>query len=142
MESDKKTKITVQATIKAPVELVWKLWANPEDIVKWNHASDDWHTTRAENDLLIGGKFLSRMEAKDGRAGFDFIGVYETVKPNELIEYEIYKGRKVSIDFNSIGKETILTETFEAEEIHPIEQQQSGWQAILDNFKKYVEENN
>lgn len=141
MELKEKTIITVQVKINAPVEIVWKLWTTSENIVKWNNASDDWHTTRSENDLRTGGKFLSRMEAKDGSAGFDFVGVYEKVKTNELIEYVIDDGRKVKIDFTSKGNKTKIVETFEAESIHSIEMQRGGWQSILDNFKKYAEKN-
>jgi uncharacterized protein YndB with AHSA1/START domain len=141
METKEKTTITVHAKIDAPVDVVWKFWTTPEDIVKWNNASDDWHTTRAENDLRIGGKFLSRMEAKDGSMGFDFEGIYEAVKKNGHIEYSIADGRKVRIVFMAKGNETQITESFDAENINSVEQQRSGWQAILDNFKKYVEIN-
>src|SRR5882757_2887999 len=123
METANKTKITVQNIVKAPVEKVWKFWSGPEHITQWANASDDWHTTRAENDLRAGGKFLSRMEAKDGSFGFDFGGVYDQVKTNELIEYTIGDGRKVIINFDSNGNETKLTETFEAEGINSIEMQ-------------------
>lgn len=141
METKSKTTITVENTIKAPVEKVWKLWSGPEYIKKWNNASDDWHTPNAENDLKAGGKFLSRMEAKDGSFGFDFGGVYDVVKENEYIEYTIGDGRKVKIHFSGNGNETKVVETFEAESMNSIEMQKAGWQAILDNFKKYVESN-
>ena len=133
------TKITIENTIKAPVEKVWQYWTSPEHITKWNNASDDWHTPYAENDLRKGGKFLSRMEAKDGSFGFDFGGVYDDVKTNELIAYTLGDGRKVKNSFASAGKETKVVVTFEAETENPIEMQRGGWQAILDNFKKYVE---
>jgi len=136
-----KTVITVQNTINAPVEKVWEYWNGPQHITKWAAASDDWHTTRAENDLRVGGSFLSRMEAKDGSFGFDFVGVYDAVKENELISYTIGDGRKVVVEFSKQGDATHVKESFEAEEIHSIEMQQGGWQAILDNFKKYVEAN-
>jgi uncharacterized protein YndB with AHSA1/START domain len=139
MNSKEKPIISVYAIINAPVEKVWKLWTTPEDIVKWNNASDDWHTPHAENDLRTGGKFLSRMEAKDGSMGFDFEGIYEAVKPYEIIQYAIGDGRKVRIDFTGKGNETKVVETFQAESTNPIEMQRSGWQAILDNFKKYSE---
>lgn len=141
METANKTKITVENTVKAPVEKVWKLWTTPEYITKWNNASDDWHTPRAENDLRAGGKFLSRMEARDGSFGFDFGGVYDEVKTNELIDYIMGDGRKVKITFINKGNETKVIETFEAENQNPIEMQRGGWQAILDNFKKYAETN-
>lgn len=141
MENKEKTIITVSAIVSAPVETVWNKWVNPTDIVQWNNAADGWHTPTAENDLRVGGKFLYRMESKDGSMGFDFDGIYETVKTNELIEYTIGDGRKVKIDFASIGNETKIVETFEAENIHSIELQRGGWQAILDNFKKYIAAN-
>jgi len=139
METKEKTIITVQTTIQAPVEKVWDCWTNPKHIVQWNAASDDWHTPKAENDLRTGGKFTSRMEAKDGSMGFDFEGVYDEVKTNERIVYTIGDGRQVQIAFDSNGNETTVTERFEAENTHTIEQQQFGWQSILSNFKKYVE---
>jgi uncharacterized protein YndB with AHSA1/START domain len=139
MKTTNKATITVENVVKAPIEKVWKLWTAPEHITKWNNASDDWYTPRAENDLRVGGKFLSRMEAKDGSMGFDFVGTYDAIKINELIEYTIEDGRKVKINFMSKGNETKVVETFEAEGIHPIEIQRGGWQSILDNFKKYSE---
>ncbi len=131
--------ITVQAKIKAPVEKVWKLWTTPEDIVHWNYASDDWQSPRAVNDLREGGKFNIRMEAKDGSEGFDFEGIYNNVKPNRLIEYTIGDGRKVKIDFSGKGGSTRLVETFEAENVNSVDLQRTGWQSILNNFKKYAE---
>ena len=139
MATAEKTIITVKATINAPVEKVWKFWTEPRHIMKWNNASDDWHTPRAENDLRVGGKFLSRMEAKDGSWGFDFMGNYTKIEEYKLIEYILGDERKVQISFIAKGNETTVIETFEAEQTHPVEMQQTGWQAILDNFKKYVE---
>jgi len=141
MKPKEKVIITVQVKIDLPVDKVWKLWTTPEDIVKWNNASETWHTTRSENDLRAGGGFLSRMEAKDGSMGFDFEGVYEAVHTNELIIYKIGDGRKVKIEFEGKGNETRVVETFEAESTNSLKLQRSGWQAILDNFKKYSEEN-
>jgi uncharacterized protein YndB with AHSA1/START domain len=141
METATKTTITVENTVAAPVERVWKLWSSSDHITKWANASDDWHTTFAENDLRVGGKFLSRMEAKDGSFGFDFGGIYDRVKTNELIEYTLGDGRKVVINFSKDGKGTKVVQAFEAEDTHSIEMQKGGWQAILDNFKKYVEAN-
>jgi uncharacterized protein YndB with AHSA1/START domain len=141
METQAKTRITIQNSINAPVEKVWKLWSSPDHITRWNSASPDWHTPRAENDLRVGGRFLSRMEAKDGSMGFDFGGVYDEVKKNELIEYTMDDGRKVSVNFAGNGNETKIVSTFEAESMHPEDFQRAGWQAILDNFKKYVEAN-
>lgn len=139
MENPKKTIITVEATVKAPVEKVWKFWSSPEHITQWNNASDDWHTPYAENDLRVGGKFTSRMEAKDGSFGFDFWGIYDVVVPNERIEYTLGDDRKVKIVFTDQGNATRVTESFEAENENSVELQQSGWQAILDNFRKYTE---
>lgn len=141
METATKTTITVQSTVNAPVEKVWKLWNSPEHITKWCSASDDWHTPRAENDLRVGGKFSSRMEAKDGSMGFDFGGVYDEIRPNEYIEYTIGDGRKVTINFTADGNTTKIVESFEAENTNSVELQRGGWQAILDNFKKYTEAN-
>ena len=139
METSGKTAIMVQTKINAPIKLVWKCWTMPEDIIKWNNASDDWHTPRAENDLQEGGHFNYRMEARDGSMGFDFSGVYDKIKIIELIEYTIGDGRKVKIVFSPLGNNTEIIETFEAESINPIDLQRGGWQAILDNFKKFVE---
>jgi uncharacterized protein YndB with AHSA1/START domain len=141
METAEKTKITVETTIKAPVEKVWDYWTKPEHITQWNHASDDWHSPRAENDLRAGGKFSARMEARDGSMGFDFGGVYDEVKEHQHIAYTLGDDRKVVVDFTGSGNETRVVETFEAEETHSIEMQKGGWQAIMDNFKKYVEAN-
>jgi uncharacterized protein YndB with AHSA1/START domain len=140
---DTKKAITVQAAINAPVEQVWKLYTEPRHVMKWNNASNDWHTPRAENDLKVGGKFLYRMEAKDGSSGFDFNGTYEQVKTNELIVYSISDGRKVEVIFiKDDNARTKVATTFEAENSNPIEMQRDGWQAILNNFKKYVETRN
>lgn len=133
------TKITVQAVVNAPVEKVWKFYTEPKHIMQWNNASNDWHTPRAENDLRKGGKFLSRMEAKDGSMGFDFGGIYEEVKTNRLISYVMGDGRKATIVFAKEDKKTKVTVTFDAESTNSIEMQRNGWQAILNNFKKYVE---
>jgi uncharacterized protein YndB with AHSA1/START domain len=141
METQDKTIITVENTINAPVEKVWQYWTTPEHITKWNNASDDWHTPRAENDLREGGSFVSRMEAKDGSVGFDFGGVYDELRNNEYIEYTMGDGRKVKVTFSIEGNTTKVMESFEAESTNSIELQKGGWQAILDNFKKYTESN-
>jgi uncharacterized protein YndB with AHSA1/START domain len=141
METANRTKITVESTIKAPVEKVWDYWTSPEHIKKWNSASDDWHTPFSENDLRVGGKFASRMEARDGSFGFDFGGIYDEVVHNKRIAYTLGDGRKVVVNFSTNGSETKVVETFEAEDTHSIEMQQGGWQAILDNFKRYTEAN-
>lgn len=131
--------ITVQTLVNAPVEKVWNTWTKPEHITQWNNASDDWHTPYAENDLRVGGLFKATMAAKDGSFSFDFTGTYSDVKTNQLIEYTIADGRSVKIVFESKGNTTQVTETFEAEAENPVEMQRGGWQAILDNFKKYTE---
>lgn len=131
--------ITVKANVNAPVEKVWTLWSEPDHITKWAAASDDWHTTRAENDLRKGGKFTSRMEAKDGSFGFDFGGVYDEVRENEYIEYTLGDGRRVTVTFTPNGDKTGVVQTFDPESENSREMQQGGWQAILDNFKKYAE---
>ncbi|MDU4694453.1 MULTISPECIES: SRPBCC family protein [Paenibacillus] len=140
METNQPTKVTVQAVIQAPMEKVWSYWTEPEHITKWNQASEDWHAPRAENDLRAGGTFVTRMEAKDGSMGFDFGGVYDEVQTHELISYTMGDGRRVEITFAAEGQGTKVVETFDAESSHPVEFQQAGWQAIMDNFKKYVEE--
>jgi uncharacterized protein YndB with AHSA1/START domain len=139
METTGKTIITVEATIYASVHQVWKFWTTPEHIIHWNYASDEWHTPWAENDFRVGGSFISRMEAKDGSFGFDFAGAYNEIQLNELIVYTIFDGRKVHISFTPIGNSTTIIESFEAESQHSFELQKSGWQSILDNFKRYVE---
>ena len=142
METATKTAITVDTVVKAPVEKVWKFWSEPAHITRWCNASDDWHAPYADNDLREGGKFKTTMAAKDGSASFDFEGVYTKVQPNKVIEYSIADGRKVKITFSGNNKETKVTETFETESTNPIEMQRGGWQAILDNFKKYTESTN
>jgi uncharacterized protein YndB with AHSA1/START domain len=131
--------ITVQTTVNAPVDKAWEYWTSPAHIMKWNAASDDWHTTKSENDLRKGGSFSSRMEAKDGSFGFDFGGIYDDVKTNEHIAYTLGDGRKVKVDFKSGAGQTEIVESFDPESQNSEEMQRSGWQAIMDNFKKYVE---
>ena len=140
METAIKT-ITVESTVKASVQKVWKLWTEPSHIKNWNNASDDWHTPAAENDLKVGGKFNVRMEAKDGSFGFDFGGAYDEVKLNQTIAYTIGDGRKVKVAFAEKRNETKVTETFEPENENSLDLQRNGWQTILDNFKKYAESN-
>lgn len=139
METNSNSTITVETIVNATVENVWKYWTDPQHITKWNNASDDWHTPFAENDLRAGGKFLSRMEAKDGSFGFDFSGIYDEVKLNEIISYILGDGRKVKIIFIAQENKTKIIEIFESENTNSIELQQKGWQAILDNFKRYSE---
>lgn len=130
--------ITITTHIEAPIEKIWKYWTEPEHIKNWSHASDDWHSPVATNDLKVGGKFVTRMEAKDGSAGFDFNGVYTAVEQYKKIEYTIEGGRKVAIEFTPEEAGYKITESFEPENENPLEMQRGGWQAILDNFKKYV----
>lgn len=133
------TRVTVETTVNAPLEKTWEYWTAPEHIRQWNNASDDWHTPQAENDLRVGGKFLSRMEAKDKSFGFDFEGIYDEVILNEFIGYTLGDGRKVQITFSDKGSSTEIVETFDVENTNPVEMQKQGWQAILNNFKKYIE---
>jgi uncharacterized protein YndB with AHSA1/START domain len=131
--------ITVETLINAPIEKVWTFWTVPEHITKWNHASEDWHTTRAENDLKIGGKFLFRMEAKDGSFGFDLKGIYDNIITHKEISYTLLDDRIVTILFSQTENGVKIMETFDAENENSLELQKFGWQAILNNFKKYVE---
>jgi uncharacterized protein YndB with AHSA1/START domain len=142
MATSEKTLLTATTTVDAPVSIVWDSWSNPKHIVKWNSASPDWHSPSAKNDLKPGGKFSSRMEAKDGSVGFDFEGEYTVVNPEKYIEYVMGDGRSVQVTFESQGNKTIIKESFEAESENSLEAQQGGWQAILDNFKKYTESMN
>jgi uncharacterized protein YndB with AHSA1/START domain len=141
LETIHPARITVQALVKAPVEKVWTYWNEPEHITKWSFASEDWHAPSAKNDLRPGGKLVVRMEAKNGSAGFDFAATYDVVKEHEEIAYTLDDGRKVNITFTPQGNETKVVETFDAEGTYPLEYQQAGWQAILDNFKRYTEQN-
>jgi len=141
METSNRTNITIETTVNAPVEKVWLYFTQPEHVKNWNNASDDWHTPSAQNDLRAGGNFVYRMEAKDGSFGFDFGGTYDAVKENEYLEYTLGDGRKVKASFIGQGKATKVLENFEAESTNPIDMQRTGWQAILDNFKKYTEAN-
>lgn len=131
-------KITVQAEIAAPIETVWRAWTTPDDIVQWNAASDDWHTTKASVDLRPGGAFSSRMEAKDGSMGFDFEGIFTTVEQHRLIE-STFGGRVLSVEFLPGPGGVMVRETFDPEATHSVDQQRAGWQAILDRFKRHVE---
>ncbi|MEI6766084.1 MAG: SRPBCC domain-containing protein [Bacteroidota bacterium] len=141
MDASEKIKISVEATVNAPVGMVWKRWTTPEDIIIWHNASDDWHTLAAVNDIREGGRFSFRMEAIDGSAGFDFCGTYSTVIPNKKLVYTLDDGRNVSIDFTSYGNKTHIFEVFEAETENTIDLQRGGWQAILDKLKKHTELN-
>jgi uncharacterized protein YndB with AHSA1/START domain len=136
-----KNAITVQTVVNAPVEKVWECWNRPEHITGWAFASDDWEAPAAENDLRVGGRFKTTMAAKDKSASFDFGGVYTCVKEHELIEYDMDDGRHVKVEFADSPQGVKITETFEPENTHPENVQRSGWQAILNNFKKYAEAN-
>jgi uncharacterized protein YndB with AHSA1/START domain len=140
METTDKTTVTVEATVNAPVEKTWKYFTAPEHITRWCFASDDWHAPFAENDVRTNGKFKTRMEAKDGSAGFDFEGVYDMVEPHRQISYKMGDGRKVDIRFSEADGQTRVKESFEAESVNSVEMQKGGWQSILDNFKRYTEQ--
>lgn len=141
MESQEKQVIIIESTVNAPAKKVWEYWTKPEHIVKWNHASGDWHSPWSKNDLRVGGSFSARMEAKDGSMGFDFGGVYDAVREHQYIEYTLGDGRKVKINFIPQNNSTQVVEGFETENTNSPEMQRGGWQAILDNFKKYTENN-
>jgi uncharacterized protein YndB with AHSA1/START domain len=136
-----KNEITIEATVNAPIDKVWKYWNEPEYITQWCAASPDWHAPAAQNDIKKGGAFTTTMAAKDGSFSFDFGGIYDEVITNELIEYTMGDGRKAKIVFSESGDQTKIVESFEPEETNPREMQQGGWQAILDNFKSYTENN-
>lgn len=131
--------ITVKCKVEASIEEVWKFWTTPEHITKWNNASEDWHTPYAENDLRVDGKFKSTMASKDGTMSFDFEGVYTEVKNHSFIEYKLADGRKVDIYFIGLEDGVEIIESFDPENENSEEMQREGWQAILDNFKKYAE---
>jgi uncharacterized protein YndB with AHSA1/START domain len=139
MEATARKTITIETTVDAPASKLWEFWTLPEHVTEWNHASDDWHSPHAENDVRQGGRFLFTMAAKDGSFSFDFAGTYGEVKPNQYLEYTMDDGRKASVQFTSLGNQTRVVESFEAEDTNPIEMQRGGWQAILDNFRKYAE---
>ncbi len=131
-------KITVETIVKAAIEKVWSAYITPDDIKKWNTASDDWHTTESNVDLRVGGKFTSRMEAKDGSFGFDFAGTYTKIVPHELIEYS-FGDRAGLVEFVPGANGVTVRVVFDAESQNPEDQQRQGWQAILNNFAKHVE---
>ncbi|MFI2742232.1 SRPBCC family protein [Zhouia sp. PK063] len=131
--------ITVKTTVNATIHKVWDYWTMPEHITQWNTASNDWHTPKAENNLQIGGKFNYRMEAKDGSFGFDFWGIYDEIQPFTKITFTLGDDRKVELLFEELEKAVKITETFEPENQNPVEMQEFGWQAILNNFKMYTE---
>lgn len=132
-------KIVVEAIILAPINKVWHAYTTPDDIKLWNAASNDWHTTSASVDLRIGGNFSYRMEAKDGSFGFDFAGTYTNIVSNSLLEYS-FGDRFARVNFTDSPIGVVVKVEFDAEGTHSIEQQQTGWQSILNNFKRYVEQ--
>ena len=131
--------ITVQTVVNAPLEKVWAYWSAPEHIVGWAFASEDWEARDPKNDLRPGGAFTTHMAAKDGSAGFDFAGVYSAVREHEWIAYDLDDGRHVDIEFTQSPAGVAIRQTFDPENEYPVEFQKSGWQAFLDNFKKYAE---
>lgn len=133
------TKITINTVIVADIQKVWDYYNSPEHITKWNHASDDWHCPKAENDMKIGGTYLARMEAKDGSFGFDFKAIYDEIIPMAKVAYTLEDERKVVTTFEKQGEQTKVTTVFDAEGMNPIDMQKAGWQAILNNFKRYTE---
>lgn len=139
MKEQTTSAITVETIVNAPVEKVWKTWSEPEHITKWCQASDDWHAPNAENDLRTGGKFKTTMAAKDGSFSFDFGGTYTDVIANKKIAYSLDDSRKVEVNFTSEGNTTRIVEAFDPESVNSIDMQRDGWQAILNNFKKYTE---
>jgi uncharacterized protein YndB with AHSA1/START domain len=132
--------ITVECNVKSLISKVWEYFTGPEHIMNWYHASDDWHVPYAENELKINGKFKTTMAAKDGSFSFDFEGIYTNILDQSIIEYTLADGRKVKITFTFRNNETIVTESFDPEQENSMELQQNGWQAILNNFKTYVEQ--
>ncbi len=137
--AEAKPRISVSAIVGVPAAKAWEFWTGPAHIVQWNQASEDWHTTRAENDLRVGGSFASRMEAKDGSAGFDFGGVYDEVSPPRRLAYTLGDGRRVEVTFDGEGGSTLVREMFDAEGTNAPEVQRQGWQSILDHFRTYAE---
>ena len=131
--------ISIETTVKAPIEAVWSAWITPDDIEKWNFASEDWFCPEARIDLTVDGRFSYRMEAKDGSMGFDFEGTFTAIHIHERIEYSLDDDRKVSITFSETDDGIRVVESFDTEDEHSAEQQRQGWQSILDNFKKHVE---
>jgi len=137
----KTTKVTVETTVNAAPQKAWDYYTQPEHITQWNFASDDWCCPKAENDVRVGGKMKSRREAKDGSMGFDFEATYDKVENQKALAYTMPDGRQVSTDFKEENGKTKVTTVFDAENQNPVEMQKGGWQAILDNYKKHVEEN-
>lgn len=133
------TAITIEATVKATPAKVWTAWTDPAHITRWNFAADDWCCPSASNDLRVGGKYAARMEAKDGSFGFDFEAIYDEVTPEKSMTYTMPDGRVVTTTFEEASGTTRVKTVFDAESENSIEMQRDGWQAILNNFKRYVE---
>lgn len=131
--------ITVETVVAASPERVWQAWTNPDDIVAWNFASDDWCCPSAHVDLRVGGVFGARMEARDGSFGFDFTGTYTVVEPLRRLAFAMEDGRTVQVEFALDGEGVRVSESFDAEDQNSAEMQRAGWQAILDNFRRHVE---
>ncbi|MCE1197603.1 MAG: SRPBCC domain-containing protein [Marinilabiliales bacterium] len=134
------SKITIQTTVAASLKKSWDYYTLPEHIIHWNFASPDWHCPAAENELYVGGRMRSRMEARDGSFGFDFEGCYKEVRRYEKLVYSLGNERVVAVEWAAEGEKTVVTIQFDAEQEHPLEMQKAGWQAILDNYKRYTEE--
>ncbi len=132
-------KIKIEAIVNAQPSKVWEAWTKPEHITKWNFAIDEWCCPKVANDLKVGGKYQARMEAKDGSFGFDFEAIYDKIELQQKIVYTMGDGRKAATEFENLGGKTKVTTVFDAEKQNPEQMQKDGWQAILNNFKKYVE---
>ena len=135
------TKITIQAVIAADRQKVWNCYTQPEHITKWNFATDTWHCPAASNDMRVGGKYLARMEAKDGSFAFDFEAVYNEIVDGEKFTYTMPDNREIQVSFEKMDDKTRVTVTFDPENVNPVDLQRDGWQSILDNFRRYAEEN-
>ena len=133
-------KVEIETTVNAPLEKAWKAWTNPDSVTKWNFASEEWHCPKAESELREGGRFKYRMEAKDASMGFGLEGTYTKISQFKTIEFELDDKRKVQVNFEEVTAGIRVKEVFEAENTFSVEQQRTGWQSILDNYKKHVEE--
>lgn len=131
--------ITLETTVLTTLEKAWETWIQPQHVTQWNQASDDWHCPRAQTDLRVGGKFSSRMEAKDGSFGFDFWGIYDEIVPLTRLRITMGDGRKMEVHFTKTANGVKVIERFETEDLNTAERQREGWQAILDNYKRYTE---
>ena len=132
--------ITVQTLINATLSNCWEGWVNPKHIVHWYYASPDWCCPKAIMDCKAGGAFSIRMEAKDKSFGFDFNATFSEVIEKECLHYTLEDGRLVELTFNETLDGTIVTWKFDPENQNPVSLQQQGWQAILNHFKSYIEQ--